>query len=185
MEHFVHRPCWYFTFLSAGNVFRRHPVRVAESCVSSCYSVCVWKLMGVGGGGGGERSQYDERKESVGLIQYISFTCFTFNFQLCGSNNFLHGRADQKTSDLVIFKDHFVMTWGDRPPGQLWMMYMLECPVHTQVLDKNRWLRSPAFGLFYRFTGGFLYAFSGSKYILNIIYLKGNSSCDPIPFNVG
>jgi hypothetical protein len=52
------------------------------------------------------------------------------------------GRADQKTSDLVIFKDHFVMTWGDRPPGQLWMMYMLECPVHTQVCAERR-LGSP------------------------------------------
>jgi hypothetical protein len=35
------------------------------------------------------------------------------------------------------------MTWGDRPPGQLWMMYMLECPVHTQVLDTDRRLASP------------------------------------------
>ncbi len=66
-----------------------------------------------------------------------------FNVKLCGCNNILYGRADQKTSDLVIFKDHFVMTWGDRPPGQLWMMYMLECPVHTQVLNTDRRLGSP------------------------------------------
>ncbi|CAB4064491.1 E2.4.1.214 [Lepeophtheirus salmonis] len=41
-------------------------------------------------------------------------------------------RSEFLRADLVIFKDHFVMPSFNRPPNQLWMMYMLECPLHTQ-----------------------------------------------------
>lgn len=37
------------------------------------------------------------------------------------------------SAHLVVFKDHFTMPGFDRPPDQLWMMYMLECPLHTQL----------------------------------------------------
>jgi len=42
-------------------------------------------------------------------------------------------RKEFKNSDLVIFKDHFVMPTQDRPKNQLWMIFMLESPLHTQV----------------------------------------------------
>ncbi|QQP39443.1 Uncharacterized protein FKW44_020328, partial [Caligus rogercresseyi] len=41
-------------------------------------------------------------------------------------------RSEFTRADLVIFKDHFVMPSFSRPRSQLWMMYMLECPLHTQ-----------------------------------------------------
>jgi hypothetical protein len=84
-----------------------------------------------------------KRRKAWAFCSIFHLRVFTFNFKRCVRYYLLYVRADQKTSDLVIFKDHFVMTWGDRPPGQLWMMYMLECPVHTQVLDTDRRLGSP------------------------------------------
>jgi len=41
-------------------------------------------------------------------------------------------RIDGSKADLVVFKDHFTMPSFSRPPEQLWMLYLLECPLHTQ-----------------------------------------------------
>ena len=47
-------------------------------------------------------------------------------------------RLDSQKADLVLFKDHFTMPTFSRPTNQLWMMYFLECPLHTQnVRQKN------------------------------------------------
>ena len=35
-------------------------------------------------------------------------------------------------ADLVLYKDYFVPTGVPRPPHQLYMLYFLECPFHTQ-----------------------------------------------------
>lgn len=42
-------------------------------------------------------------------------------------------RVDSTSADLVIFKDHFTNPTFKRPASQLWMIYMLECPLHTQM----------------------------------------------------
>ena len=42
-------------------------------------------------------------------------------------------RMDSTSADLVIFKDHFTNPTYKRPANQLWMIYMLECPLHTQM----------------------------------------------------
>lgn len=35
-------------------------------------------------------------------------------------------------ADLILYKDYFVPTGVPRPPNQMFMMYFLECPYHTQ-----------------------------------------------------
>lgn len=42
-------------------------------------------------------------------------------------------RSEAETADLVIFKDHFTMPTFRRPKDQKWMLYLLECPLHTQM----------------------------------------------------
>jgi hypothetical protein len=42
-------------------------------------------------------------------------------------------RTETKDAELVIFKDHFTHPTIQRPLGQIWMMYLLECPLHTQT----------------------------------------------------
>jgi len=42
-------------------------------------------------------------------------------------------RREAPTADLVVFKDHFTMPGIDRIREQLWMIFMLESPLHTQV----------------------------------------------------
>ncbi|ODN06508.1 Glycoprotein 3-alpha-L-fucosyltransferase A [Orchesella cincta] len=47
-------------------------------------------------------------------------------------------RAQLSKADIVVFKDVFMHPKIRRPPGQLWIMYMLECPLNTQnFLEKN------------------------------------------------
>lgn len=36
------------------------------------------------------------------------------------------------TADLVLYKDHFMPTGMIRPAKQIYMLYFLECPYHTQ-----------------------------------------------------
>jgi len=42
-------------------------------------------------------------------------------------------RTEADSADLVIFKDHFTMPTFKRPLHQKWMLYLLECPLHTQM----------------------------------------------------
>jgi len=46
-------------------------------------------------------------------------------------------RIDGAKADLVVFKDHFTMPSFSRPPEQLWMLYLLECPLHTQMFKQK------------------------------------------------
>ena len=47
-------------------------------------------------------------------------------------------RSNLPKSDVVVFKDVFMNPKVRRPSNQLWVMYMLECPLNTQnFLDKN------------------------------------------------
>ncbi|XP_018012174.1 glycoprotein 3-alpha-L-fucosyltransferase A [Hyalella azteca] len=41
-------------------------------------------------------------------------------------------RSELSSSDAVVFKDHFSDPHETRDPNQVWIMYMLECPLHTQ-----------------------------------------------------
>jgi len=45
-------------------------------------------------------------------------------------------RAEAESADLVLFKDHFSMPKFKRPSSQLWMLYLLECPLHTQIFKE-------------------------------------------------
>ncbi|XP_043230579.1 glycoprotein 3-alpha-L-fucosyltransferase A-like [Amphibalanus amphitrite] len=40
-------------------------------------------------------------------------------------------RSQIDTADAVLFKDRFHGPHGQRRPGQAWIMYLLECPMHT------------------------------------------------------
>jgi glycoprotein 3-alpha-L-fucosyltransferase len=42
-------------------------------------------------------------------------------------------RSEAPHADIVLFKDHFTQPTYKRPIKQLWMLYMLECPLHTQM----------------------------------------------------
>ena len=42
-------------------------------------------------------------------------------------------RRESKAADLIVFKDHFTMPGMDRRREQIWMIFMLESPLHTQV----------------------------------------------------
>jgi len=42
-------------------------------------------------------------------------------------------RKESSTADLIVFKDHFTMPGIERKSEQLWMIFMLESPLHTQV----------------------------------------------------
>lgn len=64
----------------------------------------------------------------------------TFLQQRCPINacRLTGNRAQLNKADLVVFKDVFMHPKIKRPPGQLWVMYMLECPLNTQnFLEKN------------------------------------------------
>ncbi|XP_046614305.1 glycoprotein 3-alpha-L-fucosyltransferase A isoform X1 [Neodiprion virginianus] len=42
-------------------------------------------------------------------------------------------RSKPEEADLILFKDH-VSHPGSRPQNQIWMLYFLECPYHTQTI---------------------------------------------------
>ena len=46
-------------------------------------------------------------------------------------------KTQAEAADLVVFKDHFSKPSFQRPSSQLWMIYMLECPLHTQVFPQK------------------------------------------------
>ena len=46
-------------------------------------------------------------------------------------------KTQAEEADLVVFKDHFSKPVFKRPSAQLWMIYMLECPLHTQVFPQK------------------------------------------------
>ncbi|KAK9870704.1 hypothetical protein WA026_008276 [Henosepilachna vigintioctopunctata] len=43
-------------------------------------------------------------------------------------------RTKAQDADAVLFKDHFIHPGGVRPKNQIWILYFLECPYHTQSI---------------------------------------------------
>lgn len=41
-------------------------------------------------------------------------------------------RSRAPEADAILFKDHFVHPASSRPAKQIWILYFLECPYHTQ-----------------------------------------------------
>ena len=62
----------------------------------------------------------------AGRGQFMKLKCPVDTCVLTGS------RSDLTTADAIMFKDHFSMPAHRRDPRQVWIMYMLECPLHTQ-----------------------------------------------------
>lgn len=47
---------------------------------------------------------------------------------------FITDQTDQiESADAVIFKDRFMWPKKGKPLGQLWILFLLECPLHTQL----------------------------------------------------
>ncbi|XP_066999052.2 glycoprotein 3-alpha-L-fucosyltransferase A [Anabrus simplex] len=46
-------------------------------------------------------------------------------------------KAEAADADLILYKDHFVNPGVQRPPRQVWALYFLECPYHTQHVKFN------------------------------------------------
>lgn len=61
-----------------------------------------------------------------GIETFANLKCPVFTCNLTASREAAH------TADLVLYKDYFIPTAVMRPPKQLYMMYFLECPYHTQ-----------------------------------------------------
>ncbi|KAJ8673912.1 hypothetical protein QAD02_005174 [Eretmocerus hayati] len=53
--------------------------------------------------------------------------------QRCPVNTCMITRDNPKEADLILFKD-YVTQVGGRTPNQVWMLYFLECPYHTQTV---------------------------------------------------
>jgi len=47
-------------------------------------------------------------------------------------------RGEAEESDLILFKDHFSAPTHRRREEQVWLLYLLECPLHTQVFSSNQ-----------------------------------------------
>lgn len=51
-------------------------------------------------------------------------------------------REKSTSADLILYKDHFIPSGVHRPNKQIFMLYFLECPYHTQnvkVPDAFNW----------------------------------------------
>ncbi|KAJ9577146.1 hypothetical protein L9F63_006268, partial [Diploptera punctata] len=46
-------------------------------------------------------------------------------------------KAEAADADAILYKDHFVNPGHTRPPRQVWILYFLECPYHTQHVKYN------------------------------------------------
>ncbi|XP_068249644.1 glycoprotein 3-alpha-L-fucosyltransferase A [Palaemon carinicauda] len=68
----------------------------------------------------------------AGRGQFMKLKCPVDTCVLTGS------RSEISSADAVMFKDHFSMPPNKRDPRQVWVMFMLECPMHTQhFTNKN------------------------------------------------
>lgn len=61
-----------------------------------------------------------------GRETFTSLKCPVYTCNLTANRETAH------TADLVLYKDYFIPTGVARPPKQLFMLYFLECPYHTQ-----------------------------------------------------
>ncbi|CAL4102074.1 unnamed protein product, partial [Meganyctiphanes norvegica] len=62
----------------------------------------------------------------AGRGQFLKLKCPVDTCVLTGS------RSEINSADAIMFKDHFSMPPHKRDPRQTWVMFMLECPLHTQ-----------------------------------------------------
>lgn len=62
----------------------------------------------------------------AGRGQFLKLKCPVDTCVLTGS------RSEMNSADAIMFKDHFSMPPHKRDPRQVWVMFMLECPLHTQ-----------------------------------------------------
>ncbi|XP_071525472.1 glycoprotein 3-alpha-L-fucosyltransferase A isoform X2 [Panulirus ornatus] len=62
----------------------------------------------------------------AGRGQFLKLRCPVDTCVLTGS------RSELSSADAIMFKDHFSMPPHIRDPRQVWVMFMLECPLHTQ-----------------------------------------------------
>lgn len=46
-------------------------------------------------------------------------------------------RSKAERADAILFKDHFVQPTANRPAKQIWILYFLECPYHTQNIKHS------------------------------------------------
>lgn len=68
----------------------------------------------------------------AGMGQFLKLKCPVDTCVLTGS------RSELSSADAILFKDHFAMPPHKRDPRQVWIMFMLECPLHTQnFANKN------------------------------------------------
>ncbi|XP_042214633.1 LOW QUALITY PROTEIN: glycoprotein 3-alpha-L-fucosyltransferase A-like [Homarus americanus] len=58
--------------------------------------------------------------------QFLKLKCPVDTCVLTGS------RSELSSADAIMFKDHFSMPPHNRDMRQVWVMFMLECPLHTQ-----------------------------------------------------
>jgi glycoprotein 3-alpha-L-fucosyltransferase len=59
-----------------------------------------------------------------------------FKHAKCPVNSCFITAAREKatTADLILYKDHYIPPNVPRQPHQVYMMYFLECPYHTQLM---------------------------------------------------
>ncbi|XP_069174788.1 glycoprotein 3-alpha-L-fucosyltransferase A isoform X2 [Procambarus clarkii] len=62
----------------------------------------------------------------AGRGQFLKLKCPVDTCVLTGS------RSELTSADAIMYKDHFSMPAHSRDPRQVWVMFMLECPLHTQ-----------------------------------------------------
>ncbi|XP_069935652.1 glycoprotein 3-alpha-L-fucosyltransferase A isoform X2 [Cherax quadricarinatus] len=68
----------------------------------------------------------------AGRGQFLKLKCPVDTCVLTGS------RSELTSADAIMFKDHFSMPPHSRDLRQVWVMFMLECPLHTQhFTNKN------------------------------------------------
>lgn len=61
-----------------------------------------------------------------GIETFTNIKCPVYTCNLTANREAAH------YADLVLYKDYFIPTAVARPPKQLYMLYFLECPYHTQ-----------------------------------------------------
>jgi len=76
-------------------------------------TILMWNGLGQWGGVRGGRGEFLKQKCPVSTCVLTS------------------DRKQQNTADLILFKDMLTRTEAIRPKNQIWMLYMLECPLHT------------------------------------------------------
>lgn len=78
------------------------------------------------GKGRKSRSKLTIPVQSTGRDIFTSSKCPVDTCTITGS------REKASTADMILYKDHFLPTGVNKHPKQIYMLYFLECPYHTQ-----------------------------------------------------